>query len=252
MFKELQKAIRGEPSATPPDTDQYLFARKQIVALLIQAYKAHVLLNVSFPHKKTHFSTALLGIYDEHGFIVLDELTPKLGHDLLLKQKRMQLTGRLQGVDLSFSSKLIEAREKGGVAFYKAELPKRIRYLQRRECFRVTSSGIRIAFHALRGKGTNQMMRGYLHDLSQKGVGVILEDDVDLLQGEILPNCIINIPGVGEALFSLEVRFIESGNRRQLTRLGGCFKDIDPQSLRKIRDTLNKMERVQARRLHGT
>ncbi len=252
MFKELQQAIRGEPLPAPADTDQYLEERKQIVGLLIQAYKAHVLLNVSFPAKKSHFSTALLGIYDEHGFLVLDELTPKSGHDLLLKLKRMHLTGRLQGVDLAFSSNLIETREKGGVAFYKVELPERIRYLQRRQDFRVNSRSTRISFHALRGKGTKQMIRGYVHDLSRKGVGVILEDDVDLQQGEVLSNCIISIPGEGEALFSLEVRFNSSGNRRQLTRVGGCFKEIDSRSLQKIHNTLNEMERVQARRLHAS
>jgi c-di-GMP-binding flagellar brake protein YcgR len=251
MPKELRKVIGVETPPAAADTEQFLAERKQIVGLLIQAYKAHVLLNVSFKGQKTHFSTALLGIYDEHGFLVLDELTPQSGHDLALKLKRMHLTGRLQGVDLSFSSDLIEAREKNGIAFYKVKLPKRIRYLQRRQDFRVSSSGSRIRFHALRGKGTKQILRGYVHDLSRKGVGVILEDDVDLQQGEVLSNCIISIPGRGDALFSLEIRFISNGNRKRLTRVGGCFKEIGSESLQKIRNTLNQMERVQARRLHG-
>ena len=39
----------------------------------------------------------------------------------------MQLSGRLEGVDLSFATSLLEIREKNGVAYYKTRLPSNTR-----------------------------------------------------------------------------------------------------------------------------
>ena len=251
MFKILHKALRRDDEPTPAITGHYVSDLGQITSLLVQAYKSHVLLNASFPDISGHFSTALLGIYDEHGFIVLDELTPRKGHNLFLQQGTINISGRLEGVEVRFSSRLKEDREKNGIAYYKAEIPREIYYRQRRQDFRITSRGERISFHGLRGKGRRQMIRGYINDLSRKGLGVVLEDDVTLYPGEVLPSCIIDIPGEGEIAFSLEVRFCSRKNRAQLTRIGGRFSQIDPDAQRKVARCINRMERVRARRIHG-
>lgn len=261
MFKAINKVLQSEkPAARSAPSGFHIYDPRKITPLLIQSYKAHILFNVTIPGQHGQFSTALLGIYDEHGFIVLDELTPRVGHKLLLKNRRMQLAGRLAGVDIRFSTELIDAKSKGGVAYYKAEMPQDIFYLQRREDFRVPTSGAQIAFHALRGEGGHQIVKGHVHDLSRKGVGVILDDPISLEKGEILPSCSLSIDrevgeedwGDGNIAFSLEVCFSSSNDQRGITRIGGRFETIDPDSLRKVSQLLNQLERAQARRLHGT
>jgi len=251
VFKALQKALGGVPHPAPIITGHHLCSDDQIVSLLIQIYNAHVLLDVRIRGHEGHFSSALLGIYEEHGFLVLDELTPESGHKLLLQQHEARVSGRLEGVEFHFNSIMKEAREKGGVAFYKMEMPEEIYYRQRRKDFRIPSRSLQTSFHGLRGKSQRQILKGYVNDLSRKGVGLILEDNVSLYQGEVLPSCIIKIPGEEEIAFSLEIRFSSSNHQQQVTRVGGRFKDIDPESLRRIRRTINKLERAQARRLHG-
>jgi len=261
MFKVLNKVIKGEkPSANPAPSGFHIYESRQISPLLIQCYKAHILFNVTIPKQQGHFSTALLGIYDEHGFIVLDELTPRIGHKLLLENRRMHLSGRLAGVDLRFTTELLDAKSKGGVAFYKARMPQDLFYQQRRDDFRVPTSGAQIAFHALRGEGGHQIVKGHVHDLSRKGIGVILDDPITLQQGEILPSCSLSMDrefgeegwGEGNVSFSLEVCFISNNDQRGITRIGGRFETINADSLRKVSRLLNQLERAQARRLHGT
>jgi len=251
MFNVLNKN-RGRPDEpTPVITGHHISDHKQITSLLMHAYKKHVLFNASFPGHNAQFSTALLGIYDEHGFVVLDELTPRIGHRLFLKEKKINLSGRLEGVEMQFSTHLNEAREKGGIAFYKIRMPESVYYRQRRHDFRIASTGANISFHGLRGKGVNQMLKGYVSDISRSGVGVMLEDDVTLDQGEVLSSCIISMPGEGEVTFSMEVRFCFNNNRAQVTRIGGRYLEIDNASLRKIAYYISELERARARRLHG-
>jgi len=251
MFSVLKKNLGRSDEPTPSITGHHISDPNQITPLLMQAYKGHVLFNASFPGHNAHFSTALLGIYDEHDFIVLDELTPGTGHRLFLEKKRINLSGRLDGVELRFSTHLNEVREKGGIAFYKTGMPGSIYYRQRRLDFRIASTGASISFHGLRGKGVSQMLKGYVSDISRKGLGVILEDDVTLDQGEVLSSCIISIPEEGEIPFSMEIRFCSSNSRAQVTRIGGRYLEIENDSLRKIENCISKLERARARRTHG-
>lgn len=250
MFKALQKVFRGPSKPPPLITGHRVRDQEQIVSLLIQIHQAHVLLSVSVADHEGHFSSALLGIYEEHGFVVLDELTPEAGHRLLLREQKVEVAGRLEGVEFRFDTRLQEAREKSGIAFYKMDLPQEIHYRQRRKDFRIQSRGLTTRFHGLRGKGQRQILKGYVNDLSRKGIGLILQDHVHLVQGEVLPSCIIKLPGTEEIAFSMEVRFCRYNQQQQVTRVGGRFRDIDPQSLRKISRVINRLERANARRLH--
>ncbi len=252
LFKTMRNVILRTPRRPREIADQHLTHSEQITHLLIQARKAHVLLNATIGQHPNHFTTALLGIYDEHDFIVLDELTPEIGHKLLQKEREIKLSGRLHGVELRFSTQLLECRKKSGIAYYKAKMPREVYYQQRRQAFRIPARGACISFHGLRGKGTHQILKGYVNDMSRKGIGLVLDDSVNLYQGEILPSCIIAIPGIGEIAFSLEVRFSIMTNNNQLVRCGGLFHDIDHASLGKIRNCINQLDRAQARRVRGT
>lgn len=251
MFDLLRRIFPDKEPDTSPSADHRIEEREQIVALLMRASTHHVLFSVRLPEQEDTFSTALLGIYDEHDFIILDELTPENGHLLLKEGVVLKLSGRLEGVELSFTTSLLEIREKNGVAYYKSRLPETIEHHQQRNAYRIPSRGIGITFHGLRGKGMRQIVKGYVNDLSRDGAGIILAEGIHLYQGEILPSCIISVPGEGEIAFSLEVCFCSRNPRQQVTRIGGRFKNIDSASLQKIRRSLNRIERAQTRRLRG-
>ncbi|MCP4286297.1 MAG: flagellar brake protein [Gammaproteobacteria bacterium] len=248
MFQLLRRIFPDKQLDAPSITEHWVEEREQIVALLMRSSINHVLFSVQLPEQQDTFSTALLGIYDEHGFIILDELTPEQGHRLLKAGMTIEISGRLDGVALNFETSLLEIREKNGIAYYKTRLPTSLNHRQQRNAYRIPSRSLGISFHGLRGKGIQQIVRGYVNDLSRNGVGIILAERVRLYQGEILSSCIISVPDEGEIAFSLEVCFCTKIPQREATRIGGKFKNIDHASLQKIRRSLNKIERVRARR----
>jgi c-di-GMP-binding flagellar brake protein YcgR len=221
---------------------------KQIATLLNQAHQAHCLLYTRFKDNPERFNTALLGIYPKQGFLVLDELTPKEGHELLLTEKQVQVIGKVDGVDLRFDTRLLEAREKSGIAFYKMALPDSVIYRQLRQEHRVSTGALRMTFRGYRGQGYQQALRGFVCDLSRGGIGVILEEMPTLYPGDIMPACTVVLPQQEEILFSLEVRHSRPNSQREITRIGGRFEEIDADSRRKIVRLINKLEREKCKR----
>ncbi len=251
MFNALKKALGQQTHSTvTPASPHALTGHSQISALLMQIYKCRVLLDVRLPEQANHYTSALLGIYDEHGFIVMDGLNPTSGHRRLLDAKRLQVAGRLDGVDFSFSTRLIDVREKQGTAFYKMTLPEQMIYRQRRLDFRIGTLGRKFAFHALRGDSNAQILAGYLHDISRNGVGLILENGTMLEPGEQLASCIIALPD-GKVSCTLEVCHCHQGTAPGTTRAGCRFTRIENAARVQIQRLISTLERDKARRLHG-
>jgi c-di-GMP-binding flagellar brake protein YcgR len=252
MLKALQETIRSpEPSKSKPDTGFQIRTREKMIPLLIQAHRTRLLFDVSIPTSETHYTTALLGVYDSHGFLVLDELTPSAGHKKLLKQRRMTLTGKLDGVPLRFNTRLIETRQQKGMAFYKVEMPESVFHMQRRQEFRITATEARIPFHAQREDDSQEQLQGYVFDLSRNGMGLNLEGEVKLERDDILQNCVIMPSGNGKIPFALKVCHATYHKKRKLTRIGGCFEEIDTSSQRRIAKIITQFEREYAKRLSG-
>ncbi len=251
MFNALLNIIPTKSGKARSGRSTYkITGAKQIIALLTQAHTAHCLFFARFKDQPEQFTTALLGVYPKHGFLVLDELSPKEGHELLLQDGSPQLIGKIDGVDLRFDTRLIEAREKSGIAFYKMTLPESVIYRQLRQDHRVSTGALKLPFRGYRGKGYQQGLRGYVCDLSRSGIGVILEETVTTLYpGEVLPACTVKLPGAGEVLFSLEVRHSRPNKQREITRIGGRFEEIDADSRKKIVRLINELERQQCKRL---
>ncbi len=247
MFKLLHRNKGTEADSQAPFKITHC---SEIVSLLQQAYRGRTIFSVHLKGDTQLYSTLLLGIYADHGFFVLDELTPKEGHEQLLNNQTLQISGRVEGVMLSFTTRLIEAREKAGVPFYKIAMPEFVLYKQQRKEHRISTTGHWMPFHGIESFKTKKALRGYVSDLSQKGIGLIVEDtELPLNRQDILSNCRVTLPDEEEAPFSLEVRFIAENRSRKVTRVGGLFNAIDEGTLRRIVRTKNKLEREQCKRV---
>jgi len=239
-----------KPGQEQEDNGALLTERRAILPVLTQAQKNNVLFNVSVEEEPDQFVTSLLGVFPEHNLFVLDELNPKSGHDLLLQRKKIHAIGRLHGVELQFSATLIGAGSKSGTAFYKMELPEFIYHLQLRKAHRVTLFGDRVPFRAY-GGSHQPSLRGYVIDISAGGLGVILEQQANLQQGEVLKSCAITLPGVGDVHFSLELCFVNCNVQREVTRLGCRFQELDKATEGRISRFIADLQRDEAQRQCG-
>ena len=242
------------PAADAEDRSQsasrFAVTRKSSITRLLQLLERRkVLLNVQWPGESQLYATALLGIYPEHGFIVLDELNPRVGHDKLLERGELTALGRLDGVSIRLTTRLLEMRVKDGVAFYKFAFPQQVYYVQRRDSHRVSLVGTPTRFEGRweRPSGATKVA-GTVGDLSAEGVGLLLEGELPLRPGDNLCFCRIRLPQDGSVTFDLEVRHATYLPARQLTRVGARLLNIDVFSRHRVEAAIARMERDLAKR----
>jgi c-di-GMP-binding flagellar brake protein YcgR len=249
MLGILRRLVPGN-AAVEEGEARFIVNRKESVARLLQlAERRQVVLDVQWPGETERYGTAILGVYAEHGFFVLDELNPDEGHGKLLERRELHASGRLEGVPLKLFARLLEARDKEGVAFYKMELPQQLLYVQRRRSHRFAQSGSPLPFNArLRDQQEVKVLRGMVHDLSSEGVGVVFEGQVPLRRGLVLNLCQIQHPREGAIAFDLEVRHAAYLPDSQVTRMGGRMLNMEKASLRRLRAVIHALEKEFARR----
>lgn len=249
MFKTLRGLTAKQEESPASPTGHTLTEQGQIGHHLSQAKLTRTLLMARLQGEEKPFTTAILDIQDERGFLILDEFSPLRGHQLFLKQGKVEINGNMQGVELRFETDLIEAGSEDDVAFYKVSIPTRLYYRQRRSDHRVPPGSSGMQFLGYRGQRDQQLIRGYLFDISRNGVGVILQGVQTVRPGELISGCTLPLTDKEAITFSLEARFVSKNRRRGVTRLGGCFREIDRPTLKKVRTVVNRLERAEARRL---
>jgi c-di-GMP-binding flagellar brake protein YcgR len=89
---------------------------------------------------------------------------------------------------------------------------------------------------------------GTVGDLSAEGVGLLLDGELPLRQGDVLSLCKIRLPQDGGVSFDLEVRHATYLPARQLTRVGARLLNIDVFSRHRIEAAIARMERDLAKR----
>lgn len=249
MFEPLRMPA-PDTRETPQSASRFAVTRKSSITRLLQLLERRkVLLNVQWPGEGQRYATALLGVYPEHGFIVLDELNPQVGHDKLLERGELTAIGRLDGVSVKLTTRLQEVRTKEGVAFYKLAFPQQIYYVQRRDSHRVSLVGTPTRFDGRweRSSGTTDVA-GTVGDLSAEGVGLLLDGEVPLQPGDAITLCRIHLPQDGGVTFDLEVRHANYLPARQLTRVGARLLNVDVFSRHCIEAAIARMERDLAKR----
>ena len=87
------------------------------------------------------------------------------GNAALQSVKSLKLSTFHKGIHLSFNLSKIEVGYSKGILYYKAALPERIFYPQRRRSPRIEISSIDIAFSGV-SERTGISVNGYLFDLS--------------------------------------------------------------------------------------
>lgn len=215
----------------------------RIVSLLRRMQQARTLLIVSFPQVSECFNSSLLSIQPQHGSMVLDELTPPTGHAHLLRLRTPHIQARLRGVDINFSTELLEAGVKAGIAYYRIALPSMLAYAQRRANFRARlGAGRRVPVTLETEQG--QILKGYLCDISASGLCASFGPPVvALAHGDPIPRCRIRFEPGDEVSSKMEVRFVNTGIHSGLWRVGGRFIDIERMQVARVERYVATLDR---------
>ncbi|MDF1584333.1 MAG: flagellar regulator YcgR PilZN domain-containing protein [Methyloprofundus sp.] len=159
--------------------------------------------------------------------ILLDELVPDSGNKLLKQCKELKLTTFLNNIHLSIVITDISPAESLGEHYFKAPLPKRIYYPQRRNSPRIAISAYNLTFQGTSNR-TNFTVGGIVCDISRNGIGLIVNSSTSrLMRGDLLKNCILTLPNELSIHFDLLIRSSKPySNSRTKLLIGGHFDQL--------------------------
>ena len=222
----------------------------RIAALLRPVKERHSVITAILPDSNIFFNTALLDVVPDEGKLVIDELNPNTGHDLLIDLQRVTLNAMNEGVEINFTVNLKKSGSDNGIAFYELEYPESIRYLQRRNAFRVPVSGaniINIEIHTENKK----IFSGELSDISAEGMCIRFPKKKEIsFEGDSKETlCVIKLPNKKQIRCSFKVCHSIENKTNNSVLVGGRFEHLDMIQRRAIERFVIELQRENRKKM---
>lgn len=231
---------KSNPYKSLPDSEQITDPAK-VSRLLERFTKRYTPLTVKIPGHKEHYTSSIVGADEK--YVLLDELMPSTGNELLVTKGELHVSGRLpEGSDIQFLTTLKQVSDKDNFITYHMELPKLIEYRQRRQSHRVRipmSMKLPVIFDNRNGK----MIKGELHDLSHGGAGMLFLADKTVIESGRLQECAIELPDATWIYCKVELRYSKDIPSRETQFIGVQFIGLSPVQSRLIGRCISELER---------
>ena len=222
-----------------PDSEQ-ITDPARVVRLLERLAKQHTLLTVTIPGHQEHYTSSIVGI--DRPFVLLDELLPPSGHQVLIAERTLQVNGKLDGIDIQFMATLERVDNSNNVVTYHLNLPGQFDYRQRRLDHRVHIPMAQ-TLRVITDSSDGTVIEGVLHDLSHGGAGIIFPDGTPEVGSGQLHECAIELPDDVCLYCSLELlhsKHIQPGDR---LLVGALFSELSQAQTRIVGQCINRLER---------
>lgn len=220
----------------------------QIIGLLRRVRDQRVLLSVRVPGHNGTFNSLLLEVDPDRNVILLDELNPQAGHELVLQAKQVRVQCQCQGVELGFVCAVEIVQGQSGISIYRSAVPDSINYMQRRGSYRVRVGMSMSVPISLPLETVKTDLEGQLFDLSIGGLGASLPLEPRLRHGQIIETCTIHLPKKESIQVELEIRFIRIDEQHHTQRVGAAFRHLSPHQTNRMRRFVTHLEREMLRR----
>lgn len=246
FFKKTQETGLGFEEEYNPNlrsNPNFLTDPNKISKLLEEIEKVSPLCTITVNGSKEEFSSSILDIQTNKKQIILDELFPQHGNNLLDNKKLLKLSAYFNGIHLAFTLNKIQFGSSRDISYYKADFPERIYYPQRRKSPRIEIKSVHIPFSGI-AKKNNTSLGGHVFDLSRNGISINLSDNrARLKRGDTIRNCSITLEGY-HLEFDLTVRFAKKvSSLHAQTNIGGYFENISNKSQNKLIYFITTLER---------
>ena len=221
------------------DSEQITTPAK-ISRLLERFTKRYTPLTVQIPGHREHYTSCIVDVDGKE--VLFDELLPSSGHQLLITERALQVTGKLDGVDIQFFTTLKRVGDKDNILTYYMELPGLLEYRQRRLDYRVRIPMTMKLPVTIKNK-SGKMVRGKLHDLSSGGAAMICLEDKTIMESAELYECAIDLPH-GECIdCTVKLRYSKDIPSRDSKLIGIQFVRLSSVQSRLIGRCISELER---------
>lgn len=227
----------------------FLVEPNKIISVLREIEATSLLCTIQIDSSRGSYSSSILKIRTDPNTIIIDELTPNEGNALLQEKKALKLSTFYQGLRLTFNLSHVETGISRGATYYKAALPERIFYPQRRKALRIKVSLKAISFSGIVQGGT--LIKGTLFDLSQSGAYININSTANsgnIQHGDKIKKCQIIFENFVMD-FDFIVRFVKSqstGSSR--LQIGGSFENLSNKNQSKLAGFITSMQRDEIRK----
>jgi len=230
--------------ATNPN---FLTDPDQIISLLKDIEQASPLCNIHIEGITEEFGSSMLDVQLDTKQIVLDELFPKYGNNLIT-DKKIKLSTIHNGIRLTLMLSDITSGSSRGIVYYKSAIPNRIYYPQRRTTPRIQLSALNIQFSGVSDR-TKSSVGGYIFDLSRGGIGIAIPHNRARIQrSDSIKNCRITLDA-HSINFDLTIRFVKTTNQKTgKTQIGGYFENLTSKDQNKLEHFVATLEREEIRK----
>lgn len=235
----------GKSAYRPLPDSERITNPTRVARLLDQLGKRHALLSVEIPGHSERFSSCIVAV--DEPYVLLDELLPADGQQLLLAERRLRVTGKLDGIDVRFQAQLARVDEQDGVITCYIDLPGVLEYRQRRMDYRAhipLSQSLRVIIDC----GDGAVIEGLLHDLSNGGAGILLAEEVTMPVSDRPCECAIELPADEWLFCTVELRYARNSRYRGRRLAGARFQALTPQQTRLVGQCIIRLEREQIRK----
>lgn len=245
--------LSGDRAVT--NSADHLSALTQLVSsplsiglLLERVMQQHGLLSVFPGEAGEAFTSVILAVEKGQRYMVLDELSPTSGQDLVRVDPRLRIEARLDGVELSFSGRIAATGDQKP-EYYKVPFPAAIEHRQKRNFHRASiplSVCVPLALQTENG----DTLRGELRDISVGGFSARLHaGSTDaVLKGTVMPRCLVTLPTAIRVSATVEICHLVDGGDSQAVRVGARFYNLSRSDERHIEKFIAALERDLAKK----
>lgn len=187
-----------------------------------------------------------VSIQDEE-YMILNELRPMDGNELIKATPTIKLTTQLDGVAIDFSANVNECHRKNGISYYKVTIPKSLNYYQRRASIRVPLSAAQ-SLPATLTTENNLTLQGDIADISIGGIRIRFTKNLpETLEPDQILKCSFPLPPDGKQNLTCQVlvRAVkEQHEGRKVAFIGGQFVSITTSQERQIERSVMLLQRI--------
>ncbi|BBI98781.1 hypothetical protein FGKAn22_04740 [Ferrigenium kumadai] len=249
MEKDIPLKI--EIFSSEDDDKHRITSAKEIEFILHKIAEKESRVALYYGNSNEFILVTLLGV-DNKG-LWLEQSPNEADNRRVIESKRLIFVSSHQQVKVQFTAHQAGSVEYRGYPSFYLPLPDHIYRLQRREYYRLStpvSSPLRCIIPMGRTPA-RKPCEVTVMDISGGGVGLTCsETDIDLVPGEIYPDCRIDLPEVGTIYATIEVKslaVLTSPSGRTHKRAGCEFKNLDGQSTILLQRYVTNMQRERSK-----
>lgn len=231
--------VQASPYRSLPDSEQITNPVK-ISRILARFTRRYTPVRIRIPGHKEHYNSCIVNVDGKH--VLLDELLPSTGHQLLVTEGALQVTGNHDGIVIQFFTTLEHVDDKDKIITYYMKLPSVLEYQQRRQGFRVPIPMSR-KLHVIIDNDSDEVARGELHDLSHGGAGIIYLAQTAIMEAGRPYECAIELPDADLIYCTVELSYSKELASQQKKIIGVQFVGLLPLQSQLIGRCIIELER---------